>query len=335
LPGPEGPEEAIALPLDALADFEGKGDTPVVLEVAAPGRTVARWEDRNVPQTREYTVPDLAGLPPFPSPPTSWETSPSDLLDALAEAALTTDEGSTRYSLDSLQLRGDTGEVVATDGRQILIQGGFRFPWDGDLLVRRTPLFASRALPRDRPVGVGRTDGHVAVRAGDWAVWLTVRGDARFPRIEQAIPDAAAVTTRLRLDPEDAAFLGRVLDRLPGADEANAPATVDLNGQVAVRARGVEQAKATELVLANSSYSGAPVRVNTNRAFLARAVRLRFAEVEIVDAASPVTFRDRHRTFCFQPLSKESAVGPSDDVTRIESPSPNLRPTTRSVAPHQ
>lgn len=47
--------------------------------------------------------------------------------------------------------------MVATDGRQILIQGGFGLPWEGDLLVRATPLFASKGLPRDRPVRVGRT----------------------------------------------------------------------------------------------------------------------------------------------------------------------------------
>ena len=135
------------MPLDALADFEGKDDSPVVLEAAAPGRTVARWDDRGIPRSKEYPVPDPAGLPPFPGPPAVFETCPADLLDALAEAALTTDEGSTRYALDCVQLKGDTGEVVATDGRQILIQGGFRFPWDGDLLVRRTPLFASRRCP--------------------------------------------------------------------------------------------------------------------------------------------------------------------------------------------
>src|SRR4051812_4885741 len=46
LPGTGRPEGAIALPLDALADFEGKDDAPVVLEAAAPGRIVARWDDR-------------------------------------------------------------------------------------------------------------------------------------------------------------------------------------------------------------------------------------------------------------------------------------------------
>src|SRR3954471_7621972 len=89
LPVADRPEGAIALPLDALADFEGKDDSPVALEAAAPGRTVVRWDDRGIPQSREYTAPDIAGLPPFPAPAAATETCPADLLDALAEAAAT------------------------------------------------------------------------------------------------------------------------------------------------------------------------------------------------------------------------------------------------------
>ncbi len=335
LPGADRAGEVIALPLDSLADVEGKDETSVALEAAASNRTVVRWDDRGIPQSREYPVPEASSLPPFPDPPpAAFEACPAGLLDALAEAALTTDEGSTRYALGCIQVKGDTGELVATDGRQILIQGGFRFPWKGDLLVPRSPLFASRGLPRDRPVGVGRTDGHVAIRVGAWTVWLPVR-DGRFPRIEHAIPDASSVATRLRIDPEDAAFLGHALGRLPGADEANSPATLDLNGRVAFRARGVDQARVTELILSRSDYTGAPVRVNANRAFLARAVRLGFAEAGFVDADSPVVCRDARRTFCFQPLSKGSAIEPTDDVTRVESTAPSLRPIARSVVKHQ
>ena len=76
----------------------------------------------------------------------------------------------------------------------------------------------------------------------------------------------------------DARFLADALDRLPGADEGDAPATLDLNGRVAVRARG-ESGPATELVLARSSYTGPPARAAMNRSYLARAARLGFVEV--------------------------------------------------------
>src|SRR4051794_21335619 len=55
LPGDDRPEASMALPLDALADFEGRDDTAVILEATAPGRTVVRWHDRGIPQARDYT----------------------------------------------------------------------------------------------------------------------------------------------------------------------------------------------------------------------------------------------------------------------------------------
>jgi hypothetical protein len=110
------PHEAIALPLDALADIEGRDDSPITLECVAPDRTVVRWEDRGIPQTRDCTVLPLDRLGPFPEPPATFATNPATLLDALAEAARTATDGSTRYALECLQLRGTPREIVATDG---------------------------------------------------------------------------------------------------------------------------------------------------------------------------------------------------------------------------
>ena len=326
LAGAYRPEESIAIPLDALADFEGRDDSPVVLEAADSGRTVARWDDRGIPQSKEYPAVDLGALPPFPEAPPAFESTAIGLLDALAEAFATTDEGSTRYALGCIQLKGTTGEVVATDGRQILVQGGFRLPWDGDLLVRRTPLFASRGLPRDRPVSVGRTDAHVAIRAGEWTAWLGIRADGRFPRVDQVLPAERGAATRLRLDPRDAEFLHDALGRLPGGEAPNAPVTLDLNGRVAVRARDGAEGRVTELVLGRSRYDGEPVRLNTSRHFLARALGFGFAEVQVLGPDDPVACRDGLRSYLWQPLSKESAIEPDDDATRIESTHPGASP---------
>src|SRR5581483_1035698 len=103
------------------------------------------------------------------------------------------------------------------------------------------------ALPRDRPLSLGKTGTHVVLRLGPWTLFLEIQAEARFPEVARVLPEARDAATHLRLDPEDARFLGSALDRLPGADELNAPATVDLNGQVAVRARSSDQASITEL----------------------------------------------------------------------------------------
>ncbi len=251
---------------------------------------------------------------PFPLP---------DLLDALSEATATAGEDSSRYALGCLLIKEgrDGREVVATDGRQVLIRGGFRLPWAGEVLVRSSPIFEARELPRDRPWSIGRADSHVALRCGPWTLHLEVQADARFPRVDMAFPAPDAATSRLRLDPAAAAFLIDALGRLPGADSPNAPVTVDLNGHAAVRARGSSEGPATELVLARSGYTGTPVRFQSNREFLARAARLGFPGLDFVAPASPIVCRDGPRAYAWQPLDVESAIGPADDVVRIESDS--------------
>jgi hypothetical protein len=139
------------------------------------------------------------------------------------------------------------------------------------------------------------------------------------PDVDRILPGPTDAATRLKLDPGDARFLLESLGRLPGADEPNGPATLDLNGKIAVRARTGHEGSATELVLNRSGYTGTPVRLQTNRELLARAIRLGFAELEVVAADAPLVCRDDRRVLAWQPLSKDSAIEASDDDTRIES----------------
>jgi hypothetical protein len=323
--GDPGPGEAVALPLDALAEFEGRDETPVTLEAAAPDRTIARWADRGVPQRREYTVTPADALAPFPEPSATWAEAPPALLDALAETSATAADDSPRYALNCLRLNGARGEVAATDGRQLLIHGGFDFPWGAELLVRRSSVFAAKPLPRDRPLQVGSTGTHFVLRAGPWALFLEVQTGVRFPRVEEVVPAAGSAAARLRLDPADAAFLAAALARLPGAEQVNAPVTVELNGRVAVRARGEGGGPATELVLSRSANTGAATRVATDRRLLTRAVALGFTDIELSGPAAPLVGREGPRTFAWQPLAEAAVVEPSDDVERITSGAADAR----------
>jgi hypothetical protein len=245
---------------------------------------------------------------------------PGTLLDTLAEASVTTEEDDKRYALECVQIRERNAahEVVATDGRQLFLQGGFALPWRGDVLIRRSPVFACRALSGASTLSVGRISTHVVLRVGPWTLFHAIQTEARFPRVDSIIPAASFASTKLRFAPADVQFLRSALDRLPGTDILNAPCTLDLNGRIALRA-AEENAPATELILSRSHYDGPPVRVCTNRAFLARALQLGFTTLEIADPSTPLACRDSDRLFAWQPLDKEAALAPDDNAIRLDS----------------
>jgi hypothetical protein len=170
-PGSDRTDDSLAISLDALTDFQDAADTPVVLESSAPDRTIARREDRGIPQSREYSLATpLDRQEPMPASPAEWNSNPAELLEALAEAAETTTRDSRRYALDMIQLQGGRGQLVATDGRQLLVRSGYTHPWSDDLPIKARPIFACRALPRDEAVEVGRTDSLVFFRVGPWTI---------------------------------------------------------------------------------------------------------------------------------------------------------------------
>src|SRR5207253_3074735 len=101
---------------------------------------------RGVFRRHTLGIASRGSVPPlFPEPSASWSTGPIELLDALGVASATACDDSTRYALNGILLKGDGGAVVATDGRQLLVQQGFDLPWTGDVLIRRSPVFASKA----------------------------------------------------------------------------------------------------------------------------------------------------------------------------------------------
>jgi hypothetical protein len=318
-PGGHRQLDSLPVPLEALAEVEGRDDSPVVLESLEPDKTVIRWKDHGIPQTREHPVTPFRKIEPFPETPAGWISMSADVLAALAEVSAICTEETTRYALNCTQLRGTVHKIIATDGHQLLVRSGFDFPWDGDLLIKGSPIFACKVLAGDQLVQIGKTDTHVVLRVGPWTIWNEIQKDARFPNVEEAIPAIEAVTTRVQLDPEDAHFLQDALDRLPGSEELNSPATIDLNGKVAIRAKGADQSQITELVLNLSTYSGPLIRINTNRRFLSRALELGFREIGFSDVETPVVCQQPQQVYAWQPLSGDAEIEQTDNVIRIQS----------------
>jgi hypothetical protein len=327
------PSESLALPLAALADFEGSKSTPVQFAGEPTGGVRVEWVDAGVPQRRVYVC---HGAEPLVVPPRSLRpVGDGTVLVALNEAMSAAATSQVRYALTHVQLRGRKGEAVGTDGKQLLIVRGLGFPWTDDVLIPRTKLFEGKAFVEAASVEMARTEDDVVVRAGPWTAWLASDKTGRFPNVDSVIPREMGKATRIVLSDDDVEFLARTLPRLPCDDSSQSPVTVHANGQVVVRSRS-ESGPVTELVLNRSVTVGDEVRIVTDRTFLRRAAQLGIRNLRFVNDRTPVVGESDRHTYVWQPLDGKLALASSDDALRIESaatspPQPDPQPTPRRV----
>jgi hypothetical protein len=308
--------ETLVFPADVLTDIEAQAGS-VTLMATSDGKGEARWDDGGVPRRRPFTSVVPEKLPELPELPAHWQPVEPAFLPALAEAARTTARDGIRYALTRIQLRGRSGQLVATDGRQLLVQGGFALPWPEEVLLPALPLFVCRDLPSEGPIALGRTATHVGLRIGPWTFLLEIDTGGRYPNAEGVIPRGDGLASRLRLSQDDARFLAHILPRLPGGKDDLAPVTLELGEQIVLRARAEDAPQVTEVLLSGSSCAGPAVRVACNRRFLWRLVQLGFREVLVRNATTPLLCRDETRTYLFMPL--DNALLPAADAVRIVS----------------
>lgn len=311
-------QECLVFSAKVLQEVEGRDDSLVSLESVKFGQGKASWTEGGVPRSIEFgtVVPD--SLNPLPELPRQLVPMRAGFLGAFADAAHTAARDSARYALSRVLLRGKAGELIASDGRQMLLQAGFGWPWKDDVLVAALPVFAGPELSASGQVTVGRTETHITLQIGSCTFHLRIDAGGRFPNVRAVIPSADAKTSRLELSERDAHFLVRMLPRLPGKEEYT-PVTLDLADPVAIRSRGEEPPQVQELVLADSRHEGAAVRVVCNRRYLWRAAKLGFRELQISAPNRPLLCRDESRTYVFMPLDKDAAVLPATDARRISS----------------
>ncbi len=315
--GPHNSDRLI-VPLACLADCSQHTAETVRLTFRA-GRVMANWIDRGIPVEREYkpVEPDL--VPPLAPASTEWSENSPEFMMALRQAMRVTEPGSGRYAFNCIQLAGTAGEVTATDGRQALVQRGFKFPWQEDLLIPATSIFEAAGLPQNVQTRISQSGQYVFLQCGQWTMAFTVPLEGRFPNVPQIIPDPTAITTALKLHPDDVRFLVQRLGQLPLDDSAHQSITVELNGSVVIRSRSAAEAAPIEFRLSRSEYRGDEVRFATDRRYLQHVLKLGFTEIGIPSKQGPVVCRDGQREFVWALLDPQSAIRASEQVHQIDS----------------
>ena len=319
LPG-EFSNEEFSLPVDFLKACEGNRDEPVSIESRPRNKVVASWLDGGVPQQLQFDGKVPKRELEFPKIPEEFAAAGDDLWVALRDATATADSQSIRFALSHMQLRGQQGQIVTTDGRQALVQGGFSFPWSDDLLIPAPPVLGCSDLAPYGPPVIGRTDEWVALRIGPWTILLQINKEGRYPRVEDILGDARSGPSKLHLADEDVPFLVAALPKLPTNDPYHMDVTLDLNGEVLVRAKPEGGGAPTELLLPNCRLTGDPVRIQMDRRFLVRALKMGFRDLIVTDPSKPVLCEDGRRQYIWALLGPTGTIDASPDAMRIEPP---------------
>jgi hypothetical protein len=321
----------VALAASDLARLAAPTAEAVTVEVTGPGHAVARWTERGVAHMQDVTALDTGRVPPPPPLPANFAPLPPAFARAFHEAGRTAARYNTRYALERVQLRGKAGQVVGTDAKQLLVEGGFRFPFGEDLLVPPCRVFGLKLLHGPAGLATGRTASHVAVRSGPWTVALKIDAQGRFPDVVSIVPRRGEPLATLKLHPADAeAFLAGLARKLRGAGAAGQPVTLDLGPTSALRYRA--DGKVVEVPLGRSEVAGEAARLSLDLKHFLRALELRFTRFEFWGEGKPVLARDGERLFVMMAQAEKLAL-PQQQAAEDEAAKDSSAPETAALAP--
>jgi hypothetical protein len=323
----EASSRTLMVPMEVLDAVEGSA-----AELSASGsKGSARWEDREGP--REMAFEAIKGEPRYDLPfrPETMHPVPSEFLTALHECGRTASREVVRFALHRVQVNGKAGNVVATDGKQALVWGGFKFTFPDSVLLPAIPLFGSKELSSATVVQIGRSKDRFVIQASAWTVFLAIDTSSRFPDVASVIPKSRD-TSLAGIDERDAADLLSALPDLPGVSAEVQAVTLDLDGGVCVRGRDEEIGEVKEVRLLRSPSAGPKVRVALDRRALARALSLGCVSLRVV-SGKPLVAEGPNRTFISVVLDASAAVPPSDAATTNNRPPTPIPELERRMVP--
>jgi hypothetical protein len=203
-------------------------------------------------------------------------------------------ETNSRFALTRLQLRGDSGSIIGTDSQQLLLWGGFPFPFKDSILVPAIPFFGFLKRTNETQVQLGHTKDHLVFRIGPWIVWLKIDSQGRFPDIARLIhqPSGGA---QVDFDEVDTRLLLERLKKGNRTKKELLPISIDWSSSGIIRIQSTDSPPEAICEFTRSSYSGREGSVTLNRVHLIQALQWGFHQMQFREK-SPVVFRDSNRT---------------------------------------
>ena len=271
---------------------------------SSPEVTLVQRSSTDSPDGRAIITSDLltqgTPIPPqaieeaLPELPERWSSPGSGFLQALHDCARMTAREASRYALTRIQIRGSTGQVIASDGRSALIIAGFRFPFADDLLIPALPLFGSPILVKEREIRIARTAKHLVLAVGSWQILLSIDHEGRYPDVVRIIPRQASTVAGIA--ETDAQYLRARIASLPGVEQEHRPVTVVLDGGVRIEGHDPTTKQSESIRLTESPSAGVRARIVLDRRLLLRALNLGCSSLRVAPEqpllceGGPITF---------------------------------------------
>jgi hypothetical protein len=329
---------SVTVPMCALTRIKSSARHDVAFDSSECQLRIDCWENGEYKSTTCETL--AAGDGPAEA---EWLISNDRKLgSSLQHAARITDPDASRFSLGCIRLRGQDGQIAATDGRQAFTQSGFSFPLD-ELLVPAKSLTKLRCLSKCSSISVGRSDEWLSLRMAvgplRWLVDLKILQEGRFPNVDQCIPQPESSRTILEIGDRDAKFLLRHLERLIGKSAEYSPVTLELgsrpigaqqvvlrfhsNNRDLLRRLGTtsgndrETSAPIELSLPGSTCLHGPLRICTDHRYLLTALSLGFRQVHLQAANFPAFCYDHRRNYVWALAHESMGIQPRSHMLTL------------------
>jgi len=292
VPDMEGTLDSLILSMADLERFTGSGSDLVNFEMLSEKRGRASWKVRDIPASREFDCAKSERK--WPDTPAELTPIPSTFLQAMHEAGRSTASDRGKYAMDWIQIRGQAGQLIASDTKQLLVQSGFTFPFEETLLLPAVPIFGAKELLR-QSVSIGFTTPWLCVDVGPWRIWLQSEPELRYPDVFEVVPKA--LRSQVVFQERDVETILEVLAMPMPTGESSRPVTIDLGEQVYVRIRPDETAEILEAPLPNSRRVGIDVQLVVDSELLGRGLSLGFREFRISAPHRPIHSLDPNRMY--------------------------------------
>jgi DNA polymerase-3 subunit beta len=269
------------------------------------------------------------------------QPTPPGFIRSLIEAQSAASDDSTRYILNSVFVTST--HVVATNGRQLYASNSLalKLPDSGIILPTTDALKVFAPDAQAELLVMSTKDGAktVGLRQAPW-LWVTKVIEGNYPNWQQVVPKED-YPTQLKFSPEDASRVLRVLPKLPGHQEDDAPVTLKVEDNIATLVAGKLDTP-VKLDLPGVSVTGPAVTARFNREFLVTALGHGFRQLQVRDDRSAIIMRDGSRTHLWMPLRSDSANPPaaptavppvSETATATQPTTPPMNTAPAGTAP--